>query len=141
MFCFCSFVIVQFYIPQNICMISTFCGFASLAWLMMGHFFFLSPQREKKGSKVFLHGTCSNVKEPCPEKWCALEQQDMKYESTLFKMPLTPFCESFQCTLQMFTGIYGVPIGFFCNIYGKEKPYTPQRERLCMITKGFRYNL
>ena len=119
MFCFCSFVIVQFYIPQNICMISTFCGFASLAWLMMGHFFFLSPQREKKGSKVFLHGTCSNVKEPCPEKWCALEQQDMKYESTLFKMPLTPFCESFQCTLQMFTGIYGVPIGFFCNIYGK----------------------
>ena len=22
-------------------------------------------------------------------------------------------------TLQMFTGIYGVPVGFFCNIYGK----------------------
>ena len=22
-------------------------------------------------------------------------------------------------TLQMFTGIYGVPVDFFCNIYGK----------------------
>ena len=84
-----------------------------------GSFFFLSPQREKKGSKVFLHGTCSNVKEPCPEKWCALEQQDIKYESTLFKKPLTPFCVTFQCTLQLFTGIYRVPIGFFCNIFGK----------------------
>ena len=83
-----------------------------------GSFFFLSPQREKKGSKVFLHGTCSNVKEPCPEKWCALEQQDMKYESTLFKMPLTPF---FVClfSVSVFTGIYRVLIGFFCNIYGR----------------------
>ena len=25
---------------------------------------------------------------------------------------------SFDWTLQMFTGIYGVPIGFFCNSYG-----------------------
>ena len=82
-----------------------------------GSFFSFHHKEKKKGSKV--HGTCSNVKEPCPEKWCALEQQDLKYESTLFKMPLTPFCESFQRTLQMFTGIYGVPIGFFCIIYGK----------------------
>ena len=42
-------------------------------------------------------------------------------------------------TLQMFTGVYGVFIGFPCNIYEKravriaEKPYTPQRERLCML--------
>ena len=39
----------------------------------------------------------------------------------------------------MFTGVYGVSIGFPCNIYGKgavritEKPYTAQRERLCML--------
>ena len=40
----------------------------------------------------------------------------------------------------MFTGVYGVSVGFPCNIYGKghtvritEKPYTHQRERLCML--------
>ena len=43
------------------------------------------------------------------------------------------------CTLQMFTGIYGVPIGFFLQYLWKravritKKPYTPQRERLCML--------
>ena len=37
------------------------------------------------------------------------------------------------------TGHYGVSAGFPCTIYGKravritEKPYTPQRERLCMF--------
>ena len=39
----------------------------------------------------------------------------------------------------MFTGIYGVPIGFFLQYLWKravritKKPYTPQRERLHML--------
>ena len=39
----------------------------------------------------------------------------------------------------MITGVYGVSVGFPCNIYEKravritEKPYTPQRERWCML--------
>ena len=48
--------------------------------------------------------------------------------------------QSLVVTLQMFTEIYGVPVGFFCDTYQwkravriTEKPYTPQRERLCML--------
>ena len=59
---------------------------------------------------------------------------------TVLKTQLTqkiPYfkCKKELCTLQMFTGIYRVPVGFFCNIYVRitDKPYTPQRERLCML--------
>ena len=53
--------------------------------------------------------------------WC----RPIKTGPVLQKLPLSwsfNYANEFlasNCTLQMFTGIYGVPIDFFCNIYVK----------------------
>ena len=137
MFCFCCFVIVQSCIPQNICMISTFCGLASLAWLMMGHFFFLSPQREKKrieGISTWYMFKCKRAlswKMVC--SWTAGHEIWIYFIQNAIDSILRVF--------SVYTAnVYrDLRFRFFLQYLWKravritKKPYTPQRERLCML--------
>ena len=103
MLCICSFVIVQFYIPQNICMISTFCGFASLACLMMGHFFPFTTKRKKRieGISTWYMFKCKRAlswKMVCSwtaghEIWIYFIENVMDYFASLFSVYPMNLCK------------------------------------------------